>query len=86
MFRTQYSEDVFVDAFKRMADALAKIAEVSNRYPAPPPEHHPSRNFDDIRNLYRSGNKIEAIKLFRQLTGAGLKDAKDQVESIKDIY
>ncbi|MET0823914.1 MAG: ribosomal protein L7/L12 [Solirubrobacterales bacterium] len=28
------------------------------------------------------GNKIEAIKLYRELTGAGLKEAKDAVERI----
>ena len=30
----------------------------------------------------QSGNKIEAIKLYRELTGAGLKEAKDAVERI----
>ena len=30
----------------------------------------------------QSGNKIQAIKLYRDATGAGLKDAKDLVEEI----
>ena len=30
----------------------------------------------------RAGNKIEAIRLYRQATGAGLKDAKDAIDAI----
>ncbi len=33
--------------------------------------------------LMREGRKIEAIKLYRDLTGAGLKEAKDAVESLE---
>ena len=36
-----------------------------------------------IRMLLGEGNKIEAIKLFREQTGTGLKDAKDAVEAIE---
>jgi ribosomal protein L7/L12 len=35
-----------------------------------------------VIDLVRSGRKIEAIKLYREQTGAGLKDAKDAVEQI----
>jgi ribosomal protein L7/L12 len=44
----------------------------------------PEPEFDqDVVNLARSGRKIEAIKRYRELTGAGLKDAKDAVERIQ---
>jgi len=33
--------------------------------------------------LLRDGQKIEAIKLYRTMTGAGLKEAKDAVEAIE---
>jgi ribosomal protein L7/L12 len=33
--------------------------------------------------LLRDGRKIEAIKLYRDLTGAGLKEAKDAVEALE---
>ena len=33
--------------------------------------------------LVREGRKIEAIKLYRDLTGAGLKEAKDAVEALE---
>jgi hypothetical protein len=35
-----------------------------------------------VRTLLADGNKIEAIKLVRQQTGAGLRDAKDFVEAL----
>lgn len=35
-----------------------------------------------VLELARSGQKIEAIKLYRTQTGAGLKEAKDFVESL----
>ncbi|TJZ56036.1 hypothetical protein FCH28_12305 [Streptomyces piniterrae] len=34
----------------------------------------------EIDELLRKGKKIEAIKLHRELTGSGLKEAKDEVE------
>ncbi|MFC7220995.1 ribosomal protein L7/L12 [Streptomyces polyrhachis] len=33
-----------------------------------------------VHELIRQGRKIEAIKAYRQLTGEGLKEAKDAVE------
>lgn len=41
----------------------------------------------DVFNLMSSmagGRTIEAIKAYRTLTGAGLKEAKDAVESVMD--
>ena len=37
----------------------------------------------EIIELIRRGEKIEAIKAFREQTGASLKDAKTFIESIK---
>ncbi len=36
----------------------------------------------EIKELMKTGQKIQAIKLYRQQTGAGLKEAKDYVESL----
>jgi ribosomal protein L7/L12 len=36
----------------------------------------------EARRLKESGNKIEAIKLYREHTGLGLKEAKDAVEEM----
>ena len=37
---------------------------------------------EEVRALYRQGKKIQAIKLYREETGVGLKEAKDMVETI----
>ena len=37
---------------------------------------------DDVVALVRAGHRIEAIKRYRELTGAGLKEAKDAVDQI----
>ncbi len=52
---------------------------------AAPPSAMPSLGPDgdrDVRVLLASGQKIQAIKLVRELTGIGLKEAKDYVESL----
>ncbi|HET6326310.1 MAG TPA: ribosomal protein L7/L12 [Planctomycetaceae bacterium] len=36
-----------------------------------------------VKALVGAGQKIEAIKLYRDLTGAGLKEAKDAVEALE---
>jgi|SRR5208283_4830091 len=36
----------------------------------------------EVVALARAGNAIAAIKLYRELTGAGLREAKDIVESL----
>jgi large subunit ribosomal protein L7/L12 len=37
---------------------------------------------DDVRQLKNSGRLIYAIKLYREKTGVGLKEAKDTVEGL----
>jgi ribosomal protein L7/L12 len=37
---------------------------------------------EEIRQLLDSGNKIQAIKVYREKTGAGLARAKDTVEAL----
>jgi hypothetical protein len=36
----------------------------------------------DVESALRRGNKLEAIKLLREQTGMGLKEAKDAVEAV----
>jgi len=35
---------------------------------------------DEVKKLLRNGKKIEAIKLYRQVSGLGLKEAKDEID------
>jgi len=39
-----------------------------------------------VIELLQSDKKIEAIKLYRELTGVGLAEAKDAVEGLAEIY
>jgi ribosomal protein L7/L12 len=39
--------------------------------------------FKEVREHIQAGNKIEAIKAYREITGLGLKEAKDAVEAIE---
>lgn len=47
--------------------------------PVTPEATEPS---EQVCALYRQGKKIEAIKLYREETGVGLKEAKETVETI----
>jgi ribosomal protein L7/L12 len=40
-------------------------------------------DLDPVYDLLEQGKKIEAIKQYRELTGTGLKDAKDAVEDME---
>jgi hypothetical protein len=40
----------------------------------------PDDGLGEVRQLAAAGEKIAAIKLYRQLTGAGLAEAKEAVE------
>ena len=37
-----------------------------------------------IADALRAGNKIQAVKLYREATGLGLKESKDEIEAIQD--
>ncbi len=56
--------------------------------PAPPETGHQTigriPQWAELTALVNDGKKLEAIKLFRELTGAGLKEAKDAVEKIEE--
>lgn len=39
--------------------------------------------FPEVTRALAAGNKIEAIRLYRERTGVGLKEAKDAVEALE---
>lgn len=43
----------------------------------------PSANLEKIRHLANAGNKIEAIKVYRETYGVNLKEAKESVERLE---
>src|SRR5919202_5445909 len=50
--------------------------------PLSPPARAGRTPDEEIHDLLARGNKIEAIKRVRAVTGMGLKDAKDYVEAL----
>jgi ribosomal protein L7/L12 len=40
-------------------------------------------NADQLMTLVREGKKIEAIKLYREISGCGLAEAKAHIESLE---
>ncbi len=44
----------------------------------------PAGDLERIRNALVAGRKIEAIKLYRECTGAGLREAKNYVETLEE--
>jgi ribosomal protein L7/L12 len=46
----------------------------------------PPEKMAEIKQFLQSNQKIEAIKVFRQVTHSGLKEAKDEVESMERTW
>lgn len=51
--------------------------------PTATPSPAPGGDIAEVHALARSGKKIEAIKRYREITGVGLKEAKDAVERME---
>ncbi len=86
-----------IEAIKQLREAtgigLAEAREQVERLSAeaagqPRPAERPDLDTpglpEDVLALARSGQKLEAIKLLRERTGLGLKEAKEQVEAQTD--
>ncbi|NBE50979.1 ribosomal protein L7/L12 [Streptomyces boluensis] len=39
-------------------------------------------NMDGVLALVREGKKVQAIKMYREATGVGLKEAKDEIDRL----
>lgn len=63
--------------FARLLGFLGGGASTDAPAPAPEPEV-----VEECRRLATSGRKIDAIKVYRQATGAGLKQSKEAVERL----
>ena len=64
--------------------AARDAVEAIERGQAPPPSSVGDRAFEDeVATLLEQGQKIEAIKRYRERMGVGLKEAKDAVEAIQ---
>ncbi len=71
LFKTTGSDTARLRSIERKLDLTLKQLGVD-----------PDEGLDEqIKQLVRSGQKIEAIKLYRTQSGAGLKEAKDHIEA-----
>lgn len=74
---------------KRVADLEERLSALEGRvdgarsgFASDPRLADPSEPGAHVRELAMAGHKIEAIKAYREQTGAGLKEAKDAVEEL----
>lgn len=66
-----------VDRQGRLIDELYRQLGLPKADTGAAPGPHPQ-----IVEAIRAGNKIQAIKMHRELTGGGLKESKDAVEAL----
>ena len=92
------SEDI-LDHGRRIAELEHKVAELYKRIGQAEPTGFDA-GFDSgfepasvgaagdprVTELVQSGQTIEAIKLYRELTGVGLAEAKDAVDRLGSMY
>ncbi|UAB99517.1 ribosomal protein L7/L12 [Dactylosporangium vinaceum] len=64
-------------ALERKVDLIMRHLGITE----PEPEVHPL-----VLQELQAGRKIQAIKVYRELTGTGLREAKDEVEAIERRY
>jgi ribosomal protein L7/L12 len=64
----------FVESWERAGSVPALAAS--------PPPSPPGDAMAEVRALAAAGNKLGAIKRYRELTGVGLKEAKDFVDGL----
>ena len=91
------SEDI-LDHGRRIAALESKVAELYKRMGHAEPESGFGDGFGDapasvtasedprVIQLVQAGNQIQAVKLYRELTGVGLAEAKDAVDKLNDMY
>ena len=65
-----------------LADAKNAVEALERAESLPPRESFDSPFENEIVSLLKQGRKIAAIKLYREKTGVGLKEAKDFIEGL----
>jgi len=57
---------------------------IERMQPASPRQRSPaSGDMERVKEALRQGQKINAIKIYRDMSGVGLKEAKDYVEALE---
>lgn len=85
MFRNQFTEDRFVAAVEKFVDAYVTSVNRQTTVAEPQAPRY-GHTFDDVKHLVDAGQIIPAIKMFREMTHAGLKDSKDVVDMLRGNF
>ena len=94
------STDDILDHGRRIAELERKVSELYKRLGQAEPGTGFGGGFGDasepasvvasedprLIELTQAGKKIDAIKLYRELTGVGLAEAKDAVDTLEQTY
>jgi ribosomal protein L7/L12 len=73
---------VFALSRRTSQSATARQIAAYEQIPPPPIRLDPA-TYDEIRTLLDNGQKIQAIRRYREVTHAGLREAKDAVEALE---
>ncbi|MFF4800058.1 ribosomal protein L7/L12 [Streptomyces sp. NPDC001351] len=74
--------DLFDSRIPRLEKRVARIEHKLDLILAHLGLTEPEPWSDEVNALVRDGKKIQAIKVYREATGAGLKEAKDAVDKL----
>lgn len=74
--------EIYGVGLKEAKDAVEAM-ERGQTPPASQPELYRQPSLDQVRELVNAGNKIMAIKVYREIYNVGLKEAKDAVEAME---
>jgi len=79
------SEDL-VDHGRRIAALERKISQLYQRLGQEEPTDVVASEDPRLIELVQAGNEMQAVKLYRELTGAGLAESKQAVDELIDTY
>lgn len=71
---TSFEMEQRIQRLEELVETLYRRLEMSE-----PPNRQPD-HLAPVRELVQRGKKIQAIKVYREVTGVGLKEAKEAVE------
>lgn len=76
------------DLERRVAELERKVEELYRRLGTAEPGFGGNAAAADPRIIeaLRSGNQIQAVKLYRELTGAGLAEAKNAIDDLARLH
>lgn len=66
-----------------LKEAVDAVAAITRGVPTGPQQRAGNASMVQVEAALEQGRKIEAVKLYRNLTGLGLKESKEAVEAIQ---